>query len=167
MIGKTVCHGCCLPYVRWFKIAQGLHRMDAVCGPLAVLRDQWDTDEPPANVLNRVVDFRRRLHRICAAALKNLGNTQERMKNLFDRKTDHCQCEPLSARRREISAFITPGGSFSNLLWVMFGLCNAPAILTNKVLSELVGCAVYWDDVAFYSSTWSDHVQYLEALLSC
>lgn len=74
---------------------------------------------------------------------------------------------PLTARAREISAFITSSGLFSYSV-MPFGLRNAPATfqrLMNKVLSGLTGCAAYLDDVVLYSDTWVDHVRHLEALL--
>lgn len=70
---------------------------------------------------------------------------------------------PLSPRSREIAAFITPSGLYSYTV-VPFGLRNAPATfkhLMNKVVSGLVGCTVYLDDVVNYSE---DHLQRIQHL---
>ena len=74
---------------------------------------------------------------------------------------------PLSPRAQEISAFITPSGLYSYKV-MPFGLRNAPATfqrLMNRVVSGLVGCAVYLDDVVIFSATWEDHLQRIRALL--
>ncbi|XP_030271930.1 uncharacterized protein LOC115581177 isoform X1 [Sparus aurata] len=73
---------------------------------------------------------------------------------------------PLTPRAREIASFITPSGLYSYTV-MPFGLRNAPATfqrLMNKVVSGLVGCAVYLDDVVVYSDTWEDHLQRIQAL---
>ena len=73
---------------------------------------------------------------------------------------------PLSARAREISAFITPTGLYEYTV-MSFGLRNAPATfqrLMNMVVSGLEGCAVYLDDVVIFSDTWDMHVQRIRAL---
>lgn len=73
---------------------------------------------------------------------------------------------PLSARAREISAFVTPFGLFEYTV-MSFGLRNAPATfqrLMNEVISGLEGCAVYLDDVVIFSDTWEEHVARIHAL---
>ncbi len=73
---------------------------------------------------------------------------------------------PLTARAREISAFITPSGLFSYKV-MSFGLRNAPATfqrLMNRVISGLSCCAVYLDDVAVFSQTWEEHLIQIRAL---
>lgn len=48
-----------------------------------------------------------------------------------------------------------------------FDLSNAPATsqrLMNKVVSGLVGCVVYLDDVVIYNDSWEDHLQRIRAL---
>lgn len=73
---------------------------------------------------------------------------------------------PLTARAREISAFITPFGLFEYTV-MSFGLRNAPATfqrLMNMVTAGLEGCAVYLDDVVVFSDTWTAHIQCIQAL---
>lgn len=73
---------------------------------------------------------------------------------------------PLSARAREVSAFVTPFGLFEYTV-MSFGLRNAPATfqrLMNMVVAGLAGCAVYLDDVVVYSDTWDSHVARIRAL---
>lgn len=48
-----------------------------------------------------------------------------------------------------------------------FGLRNAPATFQrrmNKVVGDLEGCAVYLDDVVFFSDSWSMHIDRIKAL---
>ena len=73
---------------------------------------------------------------------------------------------PLSARAREISAFITPAGLYEYTV-MSFGLRNAPATfqrMMNMVVFGLEGCAVYLDDVVVFSDSWDTHVQRIRAL---
>lgn len=73
---------------------------------------------------------------------------------------------PLSARAREISAFIMPTGLYEYTV-MSFGLRNAPVTfqrLMNMVVSGLEGCAVYLDDCVIFSDTWDAHVQRIRAL---
>jgi hypothetical protein len=51
-----------------------------------------------------------------------------------------------------------------------FGLRNAPATfqrLMNRVVSGLVGCTVYLDDVVVYADTWEEHLARNQALFDC
>lgn len=57
-----------------------------VRGPIAVLADQWNTSEPPENVIDYVNSFRYRLYEARAIAQRKLGKSQEKMRRLFDRK---------------------------------------------------------------------------------
>lgn len=62
IIEKWVCRGYFLPYIRWVMTAQRFTPNKLIfehtaCSPSAVLKDQWDTDEPPTNILNYVHDF--------------------------------------------------------------------------------------------------------------
>ena len=73
---------------------------------------------------------------------------------------------PLTPRARDIASFITPSGLYSYTV-MPFGLRNAPATfqrLMNRVVSGLLGCAVYLDDVVVYSDTWPEHLQRIQAL---
>lgn len=75
---------------------------------------------------------------------------------------------PLTARAREISAFVTPD-NFLQYKCMAFGMRNAPATfqhLMQKVLSGLPNCEAYLDDVVVYSSAWEDHLYSLESLFS-
>lgn len=75
---------------------------------------------------------------------------------------------PLSARAREIAAFITPKGLYSYAV-MPFGLRNAPATfqrLMNRVIGDMQGCAVYLDDVVLYSDTWPIHLQRMRELFT-
>ena len=75
---------------------------------------------------------------------------------------------PLSARAREIAAFITPNGLYSYKV-MPFGLRNAPATfqrLMNQVIWDMPGCAVYLDDVVIYSDTWEVHLERIRELFS-
>ena len=68
---------------------------------------------------------------------------------------------PLTERAKEISAFVTPDGLFQYKV-IPFGMKNSPATfqrLINQVISGLIGCDAYIDDVIVYSETWSEHVE--------
>jgi hypothetical protein len=56
-----------------------------VRGPLAVLRDEWYTEEPPSNLRVYVNGFRYRLYMAGQLAKRNLEKTQGKMKRLYDR----------------------------------------------------------------------------------
>ncbi len=73
---------------------------------------------------------------------------------------------PLSKRAQEVSAFTTPSGLYSYNV-MPFGLKNAPATfqrLMNHVVSGLIGCSVYLDDVVIYSDTWHSHLRCIRSL---
>lgn len=59
-----------------------------VRGPLSVLSSDWKKNDPPKNVLAYVSDFRRRIFEACQLAKESLGKAQDRMKRLFDRRTE-------------------------------------------------------------------------------
>lgn len=72
---------------------------------------------------------------------------------------------PLSARAKEISAFVTPN-HFLQYKVMPFGMRNAPATFqrsVNHVLSGLHGCEAYLD-VIVYSSSWSEHLCQIQDL---
>lgn len=69
------------------------------------------------------------------------------------------------------TAFVSPFGLYEFKV-LPFGLKNAPATfqrLMNRVLAECLGqcCLVYLDDIAIYSSNFSQHIQDLQRVLWC
>jgi len=67
---------------------------------------------------------------------------------------------PLTARAKEISAFVTPDGFFQYTV-MPFGMKNAPATfqrMIDKVIAGLQGCEGYIDDVVVYAETWEEHL---------
>ena len=74
---------------------------------------------------------------------------------------------PLTARAKEVSAFVTPDGLYQYKV-MPFGMKNAPATfqrLINGVLSGLDGCEAYIDDVVVYSNTWEQHLLQIWSLM--
>lgn len=66
----------------------------------------------------------------------------------------------------EVSAFVTPD-VFLLYTVMLFGMRNAPATfkrLVNKVLSGVVGCEPYLDDIVVYSKLWKEHVEQLRVV---
>ena len=59
-----------------------------VRGLLSVLQDDWKSPEPPQSLLSYVCDFRRRLYAAGEMAKEKLSSSQERMKGIFDRRTE-------------------------------------------------------------------------------
>ncbi|XP_055721489.1 uncharacterized protein LOC129813225 [Salvelinus fontinalis] len=59
-----------------------------VRGLLSVLQDDWKSHEPPQSLLSYVCDFRRRLYAAGEMAKEKLSSSQERMKGIFDRRTE-------------------------------------------------------------------------------
>lgn len=57
-----------------------------VRGTIDVLADQWNTSEPPENVMDYIDSFRYRLYEARAIAQRKLGKSQEKMRRLFDSK---------------------------------------------------------------------------------
>lgn len=75
---------------------------------------------------------------------------------------------PLTARAREVSAFVTPTGLYVYKV-MSFGLRNAPATfqrLMNKVVAHLEGVAVFLDDVVLCSETWESHLHRIRQLFT-
>ena len=69
------------------------------------------------------------------------------------------------------TAFITPDGLYE-FTAMPFGLCNAPATfqrLMDQVLNNMryEFALVYLDDVMVHSKTFSEHLEHLDAVLSC
>ena len=74
---------------------------------------------------------------------------------------------PLTARAKEVSAFVTPDGLYQYKV-MPFGMKNAPATfqrLINGVLSGLDGCEAYIDDVVVYSNIWEQHLLQIRSLM--
>lgn len=65
-----------------------------VWGLLCVWGEDFKNAEPPDNVLKYFNDFRSQLHVACATDQKNLGNAQNKMRQLFDRKAEIRFLEP-------------------------------------------------------------------------
>ena len=63
-------------------------------GPLMFLADHWKAAEPQNNVLTYVSDFRRRLYEACEVVKLKLGHSQDRIKRLFDRRTEARMFQP-------------------------------------------------------------------------
>ncbi len=61
-----------------------------VRGPLAVLSADWGKFDPPKNILSYVSDFHRQIFESCQLAKASLSKAQDRMKRLFDRRTELC-----------------------------------------------------------------------------
>lgn len=59
-----------------------------VHGPLAVLRDEWITDDPPPNLIDYVNGFRHRLYMAGQLAKQKLVKSQARMKHFYDRHSE-------------------------------------------------------------------------------
>lgn len=60
-----------------------------VRGLLSVLHDKWTDLDPPGNLADYVSGFRRRLFSAWQLASSRLGESQTRMKKLFDRRAEH------------------------------------------------------------------------------
>ena len=87
---------------------------------------------------------------------------QARYVSKFDLLKGYWQV-PLTRRAQELSAFVTPDGLFQYRV-MPFGLKNAPATfqrMINNVISGLVGCDAYIDDLVLYSRSWEDHIELL------
>lgn len=82
----------------------------------------------------------------------NLGTTE------FVSKLDLLKGDwevPLTERAALVSAFVTPD-YFLQYTVMLFGMCNAPATfqrLVNSILSGLLNCNAYLDDLIVYSTT--------------
>ena len=67
---------------------------------------------------------------------------------------------PLTKQAHEISAFVTPSGSYQYKV-MPFGMKNAPATfqrMVNKLVQDIDGCEGFIDDVVIYSDNWLDHI---------
>lgn len=78
---------------------------------------------------------------------------------------------PMHEPDKEKTAFATPDGLYEfNVM--PFGLCNAPATFERMMDSVLRGlkwktCFCYLDDIVVFSSTFAEHLQRLDEVLTC
>lgn len=78
---------------------------------------------------------------------------------------------PMDEADKEKTAFSTPDGLYEfNVM--PFGLCNAPATFERMIDTVLRGlkwktCLCYLDDIVVFSSTFDDHLQRLDEVLTC
>ncbi|XP_069983360.1 uncharacterized protein [Penaeus vannamei] len=79
-----------------------------VRGPLKMLKERWLDDDNRSDILNHVMDFRLKLHRVCELARANLGEAQRRMKTRYDRDA---QSRSFSPGERVLVFLPVPGQS--------------------------------------------------------
>lgn len=78
---------------------------------------------------------------------------------------------PMHEADKDKTAFATPDGLYEfNVM--PFGLCNAPATFERMIDSVLRGlkwktCLCYLDDIVIFSSTFPQHLQRLDEVLTC
>lgn len=78
---------------------------------------------------------------------------------------------PMHEADKEKTAFATPDGLYEfNVM--PFGLCNAPATFERMIDTVLRGlkwktCLCYLDDIVIFSSTFAQHLQRLDEVLTC
>lgn len=78
---------------------------------------------------------------------------------------------PMHEDDKEKTAFATPDGLYEfNVM--PFGLCNAPATFERMIDTVLRGlkwktCLCYLDDIVIFSTTFDQHLQRLDEVLSC
>lgn len=77
---------------------------------------------------------------------------------------------PLKREDQEKTAFSTPEGNYE-FTCMPFGLKNAPRVfqrIINTSLAGLVGneCFVYMDDIIVFSTSFEDHLVYLQKVLA-
>lgn len=65
-----------------------------VRGPLAALKEGWEKEEPPQDLLTYVNGFRQRLYSAGELASEKLSAAQTKMKRLYDRRTERRQFSP-------------------------------------------------------------------------
>lgn len=78
---------------------------------------------------------------------------------------------PMHEQDKEKTAFATPDGLYEfNVM--PFGLCNAPATFERMIDTVLRGlkwktCLCYLDDIVIFSTTFEEHLQRLNDVLTC
>lgn len=78
---------------------------------------------------------------------------------------------PMNEADKEKTAFSTPDGLYEfNVM--PFGLCNAPATFERMIDTVLRGlkwktCLCYLDDIVIFSTTFTEHLQRLDEVLTC
>jgi len=76
---------------------------------------------------------------------------------------------PMDDSSVPISAFVTPHGQFQ-WRFMPFGLRNAPATFQRLVQQVLLGMerftGAYLDDIIIFSTTWEEHLQHINRVLS-
>lgn len=78
---------------------------------------------------------------------------------------------PMNEADKKKTAFATPDGLYEfNVM--PFGLCNAPATFERMIDNVLRGlkwktCLCYLDDIVIFSSTFKEHLQRLDQVLTC
>ena len=76
---------------------------------------------------------------------------------------------PLTARAREVSAFVTPDGLYQYTV-APFGMKNSPASfqrLINRVITGLRDIYAYIDDVLVVGVEWSEHLANIRTFFEC
>ncbi|XP_047500268.1 uncharacterized protein LOC125046527 [Penaeus chinensis] len=97
-----------------------------VRGPLKMLKERWLDNDNRSDILNHVMDFRYKLHRVCELARANLSEAQRRMKAWYDRDA---QSRSFSPGEKVLVFLPVPGQSLKARY---FGPC-----IVEKKLSDL------------------------------
>ncbi|XP_037803946.1 uncharacterized protein LOC119598371 [Penaeus monodon] len=97
-----------------------------VRGPLKMLKERWLDNDDRSGILNHVMDFRLKLHRVCELARANLSEAQRRMKTWYDRDA---QSRSFSPGEKVLVFLPVPGQSLKARY---FGPC-----IVEKKLSDL------------------------------
>lgn len=90
--------------------------------------------------------------------------------SVFDALSGYWQV-PLTKRARELTAFSIPGKGHFHFKVVPMGLTNAPAHFQRVMDLALAGlnwnvCLVYLDDIIVYSTSFEEHLQRLDVVLT-
>jgi len=77
---------------------------------------------------------------------------------------------PMEEDSKQYTAFVTPDGLYQWKVMPM-GFTNSPAIFTRLMHMVLAGinwrfCLVYLDDVIMFSSSFAEHLEHIEEVLS-